>query len=713
MTVLTRLRPDDAPGEGPADRAAPNDRYRAFLSYSHRDEKLAGWLHERLERFRVPPALIGRDLGRGEIPRRLRPVFRDRHELAAAGDLGAGIEAALAASPTLIVLCSPAAAASRWVNAEIERFHRVRPAGQVLAAIIEGDPFAADPAEECFPPALKVQYDKRGRATLNRAEPIAADLREGKDGRRVGLLKVVAGMLGVGLDELVKREAARRQRRMAIITSASIAGMALTSGLALMAIQSRDAARDQRREAEGLVGFMIGDLRTRLEPLGRLDVLDVVGEKALGYYRKQDKGSLSDDSLAQRSRALTMIGEIAAKRGHMDGALQRYQEALAGTAEALRRAPGDPQRLFDHAQSVYWVGSIALERGRIDEAAARFEEYRGLADRMIAADPANPKWRLEGIYAATNLGTVELQQQRYPAAVATFAASLNAATALASAKPRDDEYRKLLIEALSYLSGAYDKAGRIESAIAGRERQLALIAPGLAEARPDEELRQKAMIANMAISRLLYQQGKTVEALVHAAAASEIGERLVAVEPTNADWQGRSAGARLNQAMLLLRAGKAGEAATATNSGCATATRLIARDPTIVSWQDSARQCLMLRAELAVAGGNKAAALALARQLASQVASEQRAAASPNPFASTEARKLVGDMLWRSGDRVGAQAEWRAALAAWPKAAETPIQFGERGEMLRGIGDRAGGRAIAERLVAMGYRQSISNRARV
>ena len=53
--------------------------------------------------------------------------------------------------------------------------------------------------------------------------------------------------------------------------------MAVTSTLAVVAFEARDEARDQRREAEGLVGFMLGDLREKLEPLGRLDALDSVG----------------------------------------------------------------------------------------------------------------------------------------------------------------------------------------------------------------------------------------------------------------------------------------------------------------------------------------------------------------------------------------------------------------------------------------------------
>ena len=100
----------------------------------------------------------------------------------------------------------------------------------------------------------------------------------------MGLLKIIAGMLGVGLDELVRREApAAPTAADVVVAAASLLGMLIAVGLAFTAIDVRDAARDQRREAEGLIGFMLGDLRAKLEPIGRLDVLDAVGARALAY----------------------------------------------------------------------------------------------------------------------------------------------------------------------------------------------------------------------------------------------------------------------------------------------------------------------------------------------------------------------------------------------------------------------------------------------
>jgi hypothetical protein len=53
-------------------------KYRAFLSYSHRDAKWADWLHKALESYRTPKRLVGSTTPRGPVAKRLTPIFRDR-----------------------------------------------------------------------------------------------------------------------------------------------------------------------------------------------------------------------------------------------------------------------------------------------------------------------------------------------------------------------------------------------------------------------------------------------------------------------------------------------------------------------------------------------------------------------------------------------------------------------------------------------------------
>jgi hypothetical protein len=87
-------------------------KYRAFISYSHSDEKWAQWLHRSLETYRLPKHLVGAQTEFGPVPARFTPVFRDRDELATATNLGATLINALEQSACQIVICSPKAAQS-------------------------------------------------------------------------------------------------------------------------------------------------------------------------------------------------------------------------------------------------------------------------------------------------------------------------------------------------------------------------------------------------------------------------------------------------------------------------------------------------------------------------------------------------------------------------------------------------------------------------
>lgn len=229
-------------------------RYRAFISYSHADEKWARWLHGSLESYGVPRRLVGTRTAVGTIPARFSPVFLDREELATAASLGDTLASALEQSAFQIVICSTAAARSRWVNEEILTYKRLGRERRIFCLVVDGEPGASSipgrEQEECLPRALVHRMGADGRLTEERIEPIAADVRPGKDSRSDARLKLVAGMLGVGLDDLKQRETQRRNRRLAMLAAASVAGMAMTSMLATAAWVARNDAQRQRVRAE-------------------------------------------------------------------------------------------------------------------------------------------------------------------------------------------------------------------------------------------------------------------------------------------------------------------------------------------------------------------------------------------------------------------------------------------------------------------------------
>jgi len=200
----------------------PPFRFQAFLCYSHRDSAWADWLHDALENYPIPPRMVGLMTTAGVIPRRIAPVFRDRDELPTATDLSTMVSDALTQSANLIVICSPHAAQSRWVNEEVKAFQRLGRAHRIFCLIVDGEPGASAWAgrehDECLPAALTHPVGADNRETGERVEPIAADARPGGDGRTGARLKLIAGLLGVGFDDLIHRERRRRRSRWMIAT---------------------------------------------------------------------------------------------------------------------------------------------------------------------------------------------------------------------------------------------------------------------------------------------------------------------------------------------------------------------------------------------------------------------------------------------------------------------------------------------------------------
>jgi len=484
------------------------------------------------------------------------PVFRDRDELHAGADLKSSVQDALSRSRWLIVVCTPDAARSPWVNREIIEFKRLRGERHVLALIVRGEPFASDmpgrEAEECFPPALRRALTPEGVAEGEPLEPIAADMRKHGDGPQRAMLKLLAGMVGVSFDDLVRRDLQRRLRWMSALVGASVLGVMVFALMAVMAVRARNEAQLQRVQAEGLIEFMLGDLRKKLEPVGRLEVLDSVGEKALAYYGAQDADRLDATALGHRSRAMHLIGEIRDLRGNPAEAQAAFEQAASTTAQLLAKSPSDGQRIFDHAQSVYWVGYAAWKRADGKTAEAKFQEYLDLAQRLVKIDPTNLDWLTEMAYAHGNLGAVQLGTGRPSEALSSFQAGGTLLEQLASKRP------ELIFDVahnLGWSANAYEMLGDYVQSLAQQQRKLkAFLA--MPDADKNRAVQRGILISWHSISVAELALGQMDNAEADAKAAMQLAETLTSVDPKNLRWRGDECLIRLRLVEISMAQGR-------------------------------------------------------------------------------------------------------------------------------------------------------------
>lgn len=498
--------------------------FRAFVSYCHADAPFAARLQRQLEAYRLPTRLAGSVTPLpGQAPGRIGPVFRDRADLSAAQDLSAAVREAIANSSALIVVASPDAARSIWVGREIDLFREVHPGAPILVALIRGEP------EEVLPETLR----------SGDVEPLAADFRREGDGKRLAFLKIVAALLDLPLDTLVQRDAQRQIRRVTAITAGAVAMMVIMGLLLVMALRAQREAERQRGGAEGLVEYMLTDLRERLRGVGRIDVMAAVNERAMDYYRNQgDLSGLPDQSLERRARILHAMGEDDEKRGDIGKALAKFTEAHRVTAAISARNPRDGDAIYAHAQSEYWVGYAAWRKRDREAAARHWSGYYDQAGRLARLEPASVRGQMELGYAAGNLCDLNFSESHDLAAADRFCRSgiVHMRSALSNS-PGDPKIRQDLANRLGWLARVQLAQDRPEAALASHRYSIEILDDLLRDDPQNAEYALRRSWPDIGIAQILIRTKRPVEAAALLAARWDSLKPGMTADKSNQYWE--------------------------------------------------------------------------------------------------------------------------------------------------------------------------------
>jgi hypothetical protein len=223
--------------------------YDAFISYSHeKDRRIATALQSVMQ-----------TLGKPWWKRRSLRVFRDETSLTATPELWPTIESALDSARFLVLMASPEAAASEWVNKEVAAwFARCGPdkGPKTLLIVLTGGELEWDHKTNDFnwsrvptslPPALRGRWGP--------TEPLWVDLRDYREvGERATKKnhdftsragKIAAHVLGVPLEDLLSEELRQQRRALGLATLAATCLLALllaTAGFGWLAAAQRNRA---------------------------------------------------------------------------------------------------------------------------------------------------------------------------------------------------------------------------------------------------------------------------------------------------------------------------------------------------------------------------------------------------------------------------------------------------------------------------------------
>ena len=691
-------------------------KYSAFLSYSHHDQRWAEWLQRALETYRLPSRLVGAQTRSGLLPRRLAPVCRDRSDLGTSPDLGANIRQALLDSANLIVICSPSAFTSRWVNEEISVFLGLGRADRIFCLIVAGEPNASElrgrEMEECFPSTLRFIYDADGQPAGRRSEPTAADVRPRQDGKLDAKLKLIAGLLDVDLDVLKRREQHRHLRRMAAITSLALLIMLITTALAIEALVERNRARAERntaerrqKQAENLVDFMLGDLNDKLRQVQRLDILEAVDSRAVDYFRSLPIRDVTDQTLAERVNALQKIGRVRADQGNLSAALESYWAASALAAELMRRAPMDSERAAAYAETLNFIGNAYWFQGDLDHAHTSFQQAIVLLE-LTTARRATNDWQAELASARTNAGRVLEARGDLTGAKTLYETVLRTFQAMA-ARDSAARWKSRLADAYDSLGKVALEQGELSRAIVAYQDVRKIRVELVGTSPHDRAVQEDLLVSDAILGRALALCGADRAAENYVREAVDAATNLVTYDSTQADWREELADYSRLLGGLVRSTGQLDKAARLDNEALRVLGDLVAKDSTNAAWRREMASAQIEFARLKLAVKDLAEADHLVNVAFPTIYHERSASPSDRnlKLLESQAHIVTGQIAMLRHDRAFARDQFaraRDAIEAAARVGADPNFLSAWASALLLLDD-ASARPVIERLASIGY----------
>ena len=609
-------------------------KYRAFLSYSHADSGVAKRVHGRLEGFHIDKDVVGRDTPAGPVPATLRPIFRDRNEFDAGGSLAEQTIMALDGSVALIVLASPHAARSKFVNEELRQFKSRHPDRPVIPLIVDGEP--GDAQNECFPPALRFAVAPDGAVTDRPVDVLAADLREKGDGFELALAKVVARLIGLAPDDVYRRaeRERRKQGRLRAAIAAVIVVLAIVGGgfywqshkqqQTLAEISALVDKYSLVTPAEANVPGAKVSLTQAITAIAQGAASDPRYAKALELLKAgkpkdaepllqavaEDKvkraGSDAKDAAAayRNLAAITAVSDPGRARGYYAEAARLdptniwgmfqngwFQEE-AGQLDAAQAAysrviaaakPGTDDEALLWAK--FGMGDIAEQRGDLGAALITYHEAETVADRLAKSDPGNAGWQRDLSVSYDKVGDVQVAQGNLGAALTSYQAALTIRDRLAKSDPGNAGWQYDLGISNEKIGDVLMAQGNLDGALKSYQAKRDII-ERLAKAAPGNAGWQRDLsVSYDKVGNVQVAQGNLGAALTSYQASLTIRERLAKSDPGNAGWQRDLSVSYANLAWTYLKAEQSAKAREALSAGRAIIARLVTQFSDQALWK--------------------------------------------------------------------------------------------------------------------------------
>jgi tetratricopeptide (TPR) repeat protein len=509
------------------------------------------------------------------------------------------------------------------------------------------------------------------------------------------------------------RKFARRHRAPVALATTLFAVLAIVAvGATIQARRlavARASAVARQGQAEELIGFMLGDLRDRLQPIGKLDLLDDVGRRALAYFAAVPEADLSDAEQFRRSLAVQQLGDVRRLQGRLAEADTLMRQSIALVTPLAARDSLNPDWQLGLAHSHYYAGLVDWERGNVDAALAHWAPFVRISYRLMSRYPDSLAYRAELAYALNNIGFATEANGDAAGALSSYSSAL----AIMDPLVHRDTITNWVISlaALHNAAGvARRKTGDLAGSLRDHQAELAIKQGLLKRDATNRDWQRYVGIAHAYLGEILLWTGDARGAVTESAAARAIYASLVARDTTNVGWRIGLVSMSRRTGVALLEANDAATALKELDGTRAMLVRLAHANAANPSYQR----------ELSATGTARGRALlrlgrtAEARQAITESITTAETSLTKKPT-DLERRKLVADGYLVLGEAQSRPADGSGATTAWAHTLvlvdslartkkETEFLALQASAMLH-LGGGADARPVVAELLKRGYRR--------
>ncbi|MGL1957287.1 MAG: winged helix-turn-helix domain-containing protein [Colwellia sp.] len=318
----------------------------------------------------------------------------------------------------------------------------------------------------------------------------------------------------------------------AVITTFFISFISL-AWLSVTLVEKNNQIATTRDNAEDLISFILYDLKDKLEPLGKIELLNIVADKTVDYFTLAGTDHLSGKSLIQWVEALHILGDVNISKNNYTEAEAYFTQSLSAleqydpnesNAKSLQNE--EHEKLLElNMLANYWLGYSAYLQLDYQTTEPYWRNYLTYADTLALRYPKEG-WKLEQSYALNNLGALAEKTEDLTNASDYFERSAQIKLSLLAEQPGNLTIRADLADTRSWQSNIHAKAGKLVFAIDSLQRSIAQIEK-IYTIKISFKLTERMANLEHKIALLYYDNGDLTKALTYTnKAKNNIGQLI-------------------------------------------------------------------------------------------------------------------------------------------------------------------------------------------